>query len=153
MRKKKIWNLVILLLIIVAVFFMVAQWRTTTYKEVLTDLISEDEEIRTIDITYYNNSDERVWKDMYLDNNDEMMKIIEQPADMKLKKTTERGDTEYFITVRTTKSAYSISIDNKHNLFIEGHKYNYHIIGDNVLVESIESLGDKWGINKFSKER
>ncbi|WP_208585767.1 hypothetical protein [Gracilibacillus suaedae] len=148
-NNRLLWKLVVVLFIIIVGTFIVDQWRTTTYKEVLSDLIPEDEEIRAIDITYINNNEVgRERKDMYLNNNDEIMKIMEHSANMKLKKTTQRGNPIYLMTVRTSKGAYSISIDDKDNLFIEGDRYNYHIISDNELVKAIESYGDKWEIRE-----
>lgn len=147
--KKIVWSLVFFLIIGVAGFIILEKSRTTTYGEVITKLMDEDDRINKVYIQYYSHDDR---KEMTLTDADEINKIMELPSDMTIKRKNNeaRGGAMYFITVSTNKASLSIIFNTEGGMTVDKNNdpnhypYDYQIIGENILFDVIESLEDKW---------
>ncbi|WP_067724522.1 hypothetical protein [Oceanobacillus damuensis] len=144
--KKIIW--LILLLIIIGIGVIIFnQERTTTYGEVMTNLIGEGEEISEIYIKYYSPNDEKSMRTMRLTEDDEIKKVIELSSDMKMKRTTDDSRDTYFVIIESNKDSYDMRLSNNGHIRMDsedGKKRYYKILGENTFLNVIETFNDKW---------
>src|SRR5699024_2402789 len=146
-NKKKIWLAtgILALVIFAGIIIVNVQRANTTYGKLLTNIVSEDQEVTELTIRYCNleeNADQD--KVMTISDKHKINEIIEQSSDMKLKRISESDKTQYVIEMKTNAAGYVMDIDNKNHLITHGEKpirsvkHNYEIMGQNKLVEAIE---------------
>lgn len=142
---------IVVLIIVVGYIIFYIQYEKTTYGKALGKMMSSDEEVQKIVIRDCNlEKDEENDKTMVIKNNDEITKIIEQPANMTLNRTSQEDQLSYIIEFQTDKANYMIKTNDNNALYTVGEKpvrtpnNYYEIIGKNKLLEAIESNKEKW---------
>ncbi|GGK36234.1 hypothetical protein GCM10010965_31520 [Caldalkalibacillus thermarum] len=146
MKNKKFLIVFLLVILGVGVFLIVDQMKTTTFGEVLTNLLDEDENITEIYIHYYYPPEEE--KKMVLNDKDEIDQFIEQSSDMILKPTNKLYDAGYIMFFRTDNETYAMTLGRNEILRVSGHVKDYQIVGENQLIEVIESFDEKWELRE-----
>jgi|SRR5699024_9247470 len=87
---------------------------------------------------------------MTISDGHEIANFLQQPSNMKLKKTSQSNENHYIIDMKTGEGRYMIIIDDQDTLVthgeqpLPGYAHNYDIKGPNKLVEAIKSYEDKW---------
>ena len=118
--------------------------RTTTYGEVLSQVFYENTDVHKIHISYIDPyADE---KELYLTDTKDIIKIIEHPANMKLKRNTRPTEHyRYYLTFYSNNniSPRVIIVDKSGNIEFGLNKYNYQMINEKILLEVLESFEEQ----------
>lgn len=147
--KKRMIRIGITVLIILSAYLIFDQLRTTTYEKALNDLISENEEVSEIRITYMNGKTGEE-KELKLDRKEELLSYQEKPAEMRIKRvnsSSEPFEGMYFISIRTTNYDRNFMwVKDNGDLEIGGIQYKP--ARENKLLNLLESWDDNFVVRE-----
>ncbi|WP_059170663.1 hypothetical protein [Bacillus sp. FJAT-27445] len=140
-------HLILTIFIIFVGFFAYKYFsiKQTTYGDVVSELLKNDETVKRIDIaisTYNEGTVTR--KTAIISNNDIINRLLNEPAKMELMTHDRLPIIEYWLTFYTdTAKKKGFDIIMGDGFAIIG-KEQYRISGDNKLAETIENLDIDW---------
>ncbi|UOQ87242.1 hypothetical protein [Gracilibacillus salinarum] len=130
MRRRWIF-LMTLIVVTLAIFFISNQWRIVTYKEVMADMIGE-EEVSSISITDWENNREFNSQDKAV-----IAPFLTGSSNMSLKKRNVNVDVDYMMYIETESGArFDLGIGK--NRMTISHAGEFSIIGQNTLYPLFE---------------
>lgn len=140
-NKKTLLFSSIAVIVIIIGFVLYNQWITTTYGEVLNEVISQDEEISVINVTLKNINVGEEDEEFKIRDEADISDFVNFTSDMELKRKDEYEGSLHFLTIATNYDIYSVAIDKNENMYIDGTYYK--VSGKNKVIEFINTFKEK----------
>lgn len=134
--------LIVLTLVIIGIIMWIfmesEQMKYTTYGLVMSTMVNKQETIIEVSIENTRNHESFRTGDKQIIN-----MVLEEPADMMLKKQNKIPTVDYIITIHTNTNKNYFIMLGKNNLHIWGDDYDgdqYKIVGENKIYQLIETI-------------
>ncbi|WP_280771932.1 hypothetical protein [Salipaludibacillus daqingensis] len=133
MKKSSMIKLALSVILIVTGVFIYDKMKNTTYEDVMSEMIGEEETIKKIKI-----DNMRANSQFKTEDKERIEKLMSEPLNMEMKKSNEIPKIDYMIVIHTdNKNVYDLGLgENGAHL---GYSGSYEIVSDNELYQLIES--------------